>query len=89
MKTTIEIQNLKCRGCESTIYNKLVTLQNIKELFIDVNNSTITFDYTLDEDIERVKYTLFNIGYPILGEENGLVTKTKSYISCAIGKLKK
>ena len=89
MKTTLEIQNLKCGGCEATIYTKLVGLQNIEELFIDANNSTITFNYTLEEDLKRVKDTLFNIGYPILGEENRLVTKARSYVSCAMGKMKK
>ena len=87
MRATLYIQNLKCGGCEATIYNKLSTLHNINEMFVNVDESSITIDYNSDEDLEVVKEKLSAIGYPILGDENRLMTKAKSYVSCAIGRI--
>ena len=89
MKTTIQIQNLKCGGCEVTIYHKLSTHTAIKNLFVNVDESTLTFEYSIDEDLETVKETLLKIGYPVVGDENKLITQAKSYVSCAIGRVKK
>ena len=89
MKSTLYIQNLKCGGCEATIYNKLSTLNNINDIFVNIDESSLTIDYNSVEDLEAVKEKLFNIGYPILGDENRLITKAKSYVSCAIGRVKK
>ena len=87
MKTTIQVQNLKCGGCQATIYKKLSSLA-IKDLFVNVDESTLTFEYIHDEDLETVKETLLNIGYPVVGDENKLMTKAKSYVSCAVGRMK-
>ncbi len=40
MKTTVQIQNLKCNGCASTINKKLSGLKNINEVSIDVENDS-------------------------------------------------
>ena len=89
MKATLEIQNLKCGGCEATIYNKLSGLNNIEDLLIDIGTSTVTFNYGIDDDLKEVKEILFNIGYPVYGEANRFITRAKSYVSCAIGSVKK
>lgn len=86
MKTSIIVQNLKCNGCANTITNKLSSLDNISEIKVDVDKSEVTFNYQNDTDVALVKATLKNNGYPEAGEENPLVTKAKSYVSCAIGK---
>ena len=87
MKTTVQIQNLKCNGCASTINNKLTGIKNIDEVSIDVETGSVSFEYDSEETLETVKKELHKIGYPLVGEDNSLPTKAKSYVSCAIGKM--
>lgn len=87
MKATVEIQNLKCGGCETTVRNKLTKLKNISNVIVDVTTTSISFNYKEKEDINTIKKTLNKLGYPIAGDKNELLTKTKSYVSCALGRL--
>lgn len=87
MKTTVQIQNLKCNGCASTIKNKLSGLDNINEVSIDVENGSVSFEYDSEATLETVKKELHKIGYPLVGEDNKFPTKAKSYVSCAIGRM--
>ena len=89
MRTTVHIQNLKCGGCAATIINKLSEVKNISGVTINQEEETVSFDYYTQHDFERAKHILSMIGYPILGADNKLYTKTKSYVSCAIGKMHK
>jgi len=89
MKTTLYIQNLKCRGGEATIIHKISALKGISNISIKLQYGTITFDYETNEDIAEVKRLLSKIGYPPFGEKNDLGKKVKSYVSCATGKIKK
>lgn len=89
MKTTLEIQNLKCGGCESTIKKKLRNLPFVSNLEINIDNSTVSFDALPPEETERVVIKLSELGYPVLDEKNSLGKKAKSYISCAIGRIQK
>ena len=85
MESIIYIQNLKCGGCAKTITQNLKAIKNIDEVAIDVANHAVTITHQLDS-LVQVKETLRSIGYPEQGETNNLLDKTKSYISCAIGK---
>ena len=87
MTTTLEIQNLKCNGCANTIINKLNNLDNIHEVSVDNETNTVSFNYSNDEQLELVKKTLVNIGYPVVGDKNAITTKAKSFVSCAIGRM--
>jgi copper chaperone CopZ len=87
MKITVQIQNLKCNGCASTIKNKLSGLDTVDEVSIDVENDSVTFEYDSEATRETVKKELHKIGYPLVGENNKLPTKAKSYVSCAIGRM--
>lgn len=87
MKTTVRIQNLKCNGCASTIKNKLSELDNINEVSVDVENDAVTFEYDKEDTFETAKKELHKLGYPLVGEENKLQSKAKSYVSCAVGRM--
>ncbi len=87
MKTTVEIQNLKCNGCASTINNKLSGLDNITNVSVDVENGSVSFEYDTDNTFNNAKKELYKLGYPLVGEDNKLPTKAKSYVSCAIGRM--
>ena len=88
MKTNLIIQNLKCGGCEATILERLAKLTSINNVSIVQEESIVSFEYTSDENIETVKRELSKLGYPVIGEKNNLTKKAKSYVSCAIGKMK-
>ncbi len=89
MKTTLYIQNFKCGGCEKPIINKLSHLKNINKVSVNKTYATVTFEYKTPEEIKTVKEALSTLGYPPFGEKNNLVKKSKSYMSCAIGKISK
>lgn len=72
MKTTLDIQNLKCGGCENTIVKKLNNLPFVNNLDIEVDNSTVSFDALPPEETERVVLKLSELGYPVLDEKKSL-----------------
>jgi len=87
MKTTLEIQNLKCGGCANTIFNKLTDNRNISDIIIDNDANTVSFSHKNDDDIIEIKELLTKLGYPVVGDKNAFTTKAKSYVSCAIGRV--
>jgi len=87
MRTTIYIQNLKCKGCEATIINKLSKSKNLSGIEENHENESVSFDYHTREDLETARNILESIGYPFQEEGNKLGFKAKSYISCAIGRV--
>lgn len=87
MKTTIHIQNLKCGGCANTITKGISAIDTIENVAINVEESSVTFDYETDEKLNEVKEKLKSLGYPEDGEANSIASKAKSYVSCAIGKM--
>ena len=89
MKTTLEVQNLKCSGCVNTIVKKLNNLPLVSNLEIDIDSSTVSFNAIPPEETERVVQRLSELGYPLLEEKNSLGKVAKSYISCAIGRVQR
>lgn len=88
--TSIEIENLKCGGCASTIKNSLKNFSEISEIQIDKDHDTIRLVHHEALDLAMVKDKLFSLGYPEKGSVSGLKglgAKAVSYVSCAVGKL--
>jgi copper chaperone CopZ len=87
MKTTLEIQNLKCGGCAHTIISKLNSLPGLCD--VEVNNDTysVTFTHITKHNIHEAEILLAKLGYPVIGKKNALTTKAKSFVSCAIGRI--
>ena len=88
MRASIIVQNLRCNGCVNTITSKLSVLKNISDLEVDKDESKVSFDYQTDEDFNAVKTRLTDLGYPSVDDDNTMMTKAKSFVSCATGKLK-
>lgn len=89
MKRTFNIQNLKCGGCASSIISKLNDIKAIDEVEVDVESTAVTVQFSSEEALPLIKNTLHAIGYPIVGDSNSIVTKAKSFVSCATGKFAK
>ena len=87
METTIHIQNLKCGGCANTITKGISSIAAIQNVSVNVDESTVTFSYETEDQVNEVKNKLKSLGYPEDGEANTLGDKAKSYVSCAIGKM--
>lgn len=88
MRASIIVQNLKCHGCVNTITSKLSVLDHITELTVDKDDSAVHFTCASEADVEAVKTKLAALGYPSIDEGNSVLTKAKSVVSCATGKLK-
>jgi len=87
MRTSIIVQNLKCGGCAKTITSKISELTNISEVIVDNDTSTVSFIAQNSEDALTVKDRLKTLGYPSVEDQNSMMTKAKSYVSCATGKM--
>ena len=87
MNSTIVIQNLKCGGCASTITTKISAIENISNVTVDLETSAVSFEAVSEEDTISVKNKLAAIGYPEEGENNSVVSKAKSFVSCATGRM--
>lgn len=89
MNTTIYIQNLKCGGCANTVTKNLTIIDDVADIEVNVEESSVTFEYENEATLNKVKETLQKLGYPEDGEINSLTSKAKSYVSCAVGKMTK
>ena len=90
MTQTLEVLNVKCGGCASTL------IKSLKEEFGDVNvNLEVTprqITINIQEDKkEALKLKLRSLGYPLIDDElsgfQKATTTAKSFVSCAIGKM--
>lgn len=88
MRTSLNIQNLKCGGCATTITSELLKINGISNIEINLEENKVDFDFLNEDLIQLVKYDLSNLGYPVVGDTNSVIKKAKSYVSCAIGKMK-
>jgi copper chaperone len=89
MNIEIEVENIKCGGCASTIINKLGNADGVQDVGVDVESGMVTID---GDASRREQYAgiLASIGYPEAGTVQGLGSagaKAKSFVSCAVGRL--
>lgn len=89
MKTSIIVQNLKCGGCAKTITEKLSGIDDISKVEVDTDSSMVSFLHKNSEDALLARDTLASLGYPSLDSKNNLAHKTRSFVSCAMGRLSK
>lgn len=87
MKTTFEIQNLKCGGCANTIRKNLMQIEGVANIEIDVEESVVQFETAAETQANQVQEVLLKIGYPVVGASNSVFTQAKSFVSCAVGKM--
>lgn len=87
MKTTYQVQNLKCGGCARTITNTLSQMNGIKDVIVEKESASVSFEHQGADDASLVKEALKKMGYPTVDDANDLALKAKSFVSCANGKL--
>jgi len=88
-KATIQIENLKCHGCASTIRKGLLKFEEVKSVDVDIEKSLVEISFNGEnEKIKDYKTKLARLGYPEKGSNN-TISIAKSFISCAIGRVSK
>ena len=85
----IEIENLKCGGCERSILNGLGAMAGVSDVSVERENQTVKL---VAEPALRgaVADKLRAMGYPEKGSVSGLnagLANAKSFVSCAIGRM--
>lgn len=88
MKTRIVIQNLKCGGCAKTIINRLYEEPDVNEVRVISDMNTVQITHDKPETPLSVKAVLKGLGYPSVEEDNSIMAKARSVVSCASGRLK-
>lgn len=88
MKSRIIIQNLKCGGCAKTILEKLSAVNGIENTRVILDEDAVVFEHQQEGVEIEVKAILNKLGYPSIEQENGLMSKARSVVSCAGGRLK-
>ncbi|MFN8316745.1 MAG: heavy metal-associated domain-containing protein [Chitinophagales bacterium] len=83
------IANLKCSGCAHTIKSKILELQGVKMVDVNLEEDTVTVSFELPTNRPAINSKLYSLGYPEATEENGLLLQVKSYASCMIGRISK
>ena len=85
----IQVENIKCGGCEKSIVKGLSEIDGISQLTVDRETQTIAY---VGEPTTRdaVVAKLLAMGYPEQGSVSGLsagLANAKSFVSCAIGRM--
>ncbi len=83
----IYIENLKCGGCAKTITSELSEIKGVDNVDVNVADSKVTFN-SPENLVEIIKEKLSKLGYPEVGDTNNLMHKAKSFVSCAVGRIK-
>lgn len=85
----IEIDNLKCGGCERSILNGVGAIDGVTAVTVDREHHTV--NVVADAALRSaVADKLRAMGYPEKGSVSGLnagLANAKSFVSCAIGRM--
>jgi copper chaperone len=85
----IEVENIKCGGCENSIVKGIRSVAQVSNLVVDVDKQLVSF--TGEASVKQaVVDKLRALGYPEKGSVSGLEagrTNAKSYVSWAIGRI--
>lgn len=80
----IHVENIKCNGCATSIKNNLLKINQVVSVEVNIDEEIVSFNG--DADYQQVIQKLADMGYPEKGN-NTFISKAKSYVSCATGKL--
>ena len=86
MKTEFQVQNLKCGGCANTIVSKLEAMEDVEEVQVNPESGMVRVRYGSEPTAVMLREKLRTLGYPVLEDDNGVLLKAKSYVSCAVGR---
>lgn len=65
MRTTVIVQDLNCDECKLTVVNLLQNFNSISKVKINLEESSLSFDYISHNAMEGLRIHLIKIGHPI------------------------
>ncbi len=86
---SIEVENIKCGGCANSIRKRLLEIDGVSEVTVDIDAGVVTVEAP-ETARAVIVATLEKMGYPERGRVAGLKAagaKAKSFVSCAVGRL--
>jgi len=89
MAYQINVENIKCRGCASTIRSKLEAMDGVSNIDVVIDQGIVKIEGS-DDTREAVVNRLLKLGYPESGTAEGIAAataKAKSFVSCAVGRM--
>ncbi len=89
MTYQINVENIKCGGCASTIRSRLEAMDNVNKIDVDIAEGIVSVE-AAEDTREAVTAKLLKLGYPESGTAEGIAAakaKAKSFVSCAVGRI--
>jgi copper chaperone len=89
MAYQINVENIKCGGCASTIRSRLEAMEGVNKIDVDVAEGVVSVNGSEDTRA-AVTAKLLKLGYPESGTAEGIAAakaKAKSFVSCAVGRI--
>lgn len=91
MAFSVQVENIKCGGCASTIRKKMLEIEGVSGAAVDVEQGMVSLE--ADEAARPAAVAaLLKAGYPEAGSAEGLAAlkaKATSFVSCAVGRMDK
>ncbi|MEE9303401.1 MAG: heavy-metal-associated domain-containing protein [Thiotrichaceae bacterium] len=90
MKYDIEVENIRCGGCASTISKKLLENAAIQSVDVQIEDQIVVVETTDEAAKQSAIDILLSLSYPEKGSVEGIAAlkgKAKSVVSCAVGKM--
>ncbi|GAB4292162.1 MAG: hypothetical protein Kow0096_06810 [Thiohalomonadaceae bacterium] len=89
MAFTVQVENIKCGGCATTIRKRLTEIDGVSGAEVVVEQGLVKVE--ADEALRpAVVAALAKAGYPEIGSVQGMASikaKATSFVSCAIGRM--
>ena len=90
MRKSFAVLNVRCEGCANSIKKALAPHFDFVEVDLTKEPRIVTVKMNSSKDEEKFKEILISLGYPLVDDELSkmahLGLKTKSIVSCAVGK---
>ncbi|SIO07861.1 copper chaperone [Sulfurivirga caldicuralii] len=90
MAYSIEVENIKCGGCANSIRKRLLAIDGVADVSVDIEAGTVTVEAP-ESAREMIVAIMAQLGYPQRGSVAGLKAagaKAKSFVSCAAGRIR-
>lgn len=87
MEKVVAVQNIKCGGCANSITKGLLEIEAVSNVKVDQEHGIISYSLADESVQELVLQKLDKMGYPADPDQNTVLKKAKSYVSCMIGRM--
>ncbi len=89
MAYQLNVENIKCGGCASTIRSKLAAMDGVDQVDVDIEAGIVSVEGEANTR-EAVAARLLKLGYPESGSAAGIAAakaRARSFVSCAVGRI--